>query len=589
MVLSNSPSDAEAQAQLNTLVGSLVVEVLARLGVSLIVSAPGSRSTSLTMAAANNKKVDAISILDERSAGFFALGSAKASGKPVALICTSGTAAANFYPAIIEAQISNVPLLVLSCDRPFELRNCSAGQVIDQIKLFGNNVNAFYEIGLPENTDTYFHYIRQTLVHSVTQANGLNKGPVHLNFSFREPFIISNLTDISTKIEELFNTFANVVAKVTDQLEPSISPDPLLVEKLLSHRKGLIVVGNAQELANNPEAIKSIAEISQALGWPIIADILSPLRNSQALLGASVLITHYDCFLRDPEISETLQPTVILQIGALPTSKTLRAYLKSVSPVQFLLGNGLKNIDPSNAHSIPLIATIDSLVSAVEPCQIDKNWLNAWLDLENDCSVRIDQSIQSADLSFEGKVSRLISEYLPEDTDVFLANSMTVRYAESFWQKNITNNSIFCNRGANGIDGTLSTAMGGAHNGNPSLLITGDLAFLHDSNGLLNAKSFDGDLLVVLINNNGGGIFEHLPIAESEHFENYFATPQTIDFKQLCESHGVNYRLIDDAEALLVEVRSIAGNGLKVIEIVTNRKNDVETFYQINHPNTDAN
>ena len=168
MVSTNSSIDPEAQAKLNTLVGALVVEILARLGVSLIVTAPGSRSTALTLAAANNEKLDSIAILDERSAGFFALGVSKASGKPVALICTSGTAAANCYPAVIEAQISNVPLIVLTCDRPFELRNCSASQVIDQIKLFGDNVNQFHEIGLPENSDAYYSYLRQTLVHSAS-------------------------------------------------------------------------------------------------------------------------------------------------------------------------------------------------------------------------------------------------------------------------------------------------------------------------------------------------------------------------------------------------------------------------------------
>ena len=170
MVLMNSPADPEAQAKLNTLVGAFTVEVLARLGVEFIVTAPGSRCTSLTVAAANNEKIHSVSILDERSAGFFALGKAKASSKPVALVCTSGTAAANFYPAVIEAQISNVPLIIITCDRPFELRNCSAGQVIDQIKLFGNNVNAFYEIGLPENTESYYNYLRQTLVHTVSST-----------------------------------------------------------------------------------------------------------------------------------------------------------------------------------------------------------------------------------------------------------------------------------------------------------------------------------------------------------------------------------------------------------------------------------
>lgn len=576
----NSSVDSEAQGKLNTLVGALVIEVLARLGVDLIVTAPGSRSTALTLAAANNQKIDSIAILDERSAGFFALGAAKASGKPVALICTSGTAAANFYPAIIEAQISNVPLIVLTCDRPFELRNCSAGQVIDQIKLYGDNVNAFYEIGLPENTDSYFNYLRQTLVHTVTEACGINKGPVHLNFSFREPF--QSAHDVGAEIEKLLKTHANVVAKISEHSNYSILPETLLVEKLTSHRKGLIIVGDAQELASNAEAIENIANISKLLGWPILADVLNPLRNGLDLLDSAPLITHYDVFLRNESIGEELAPTATLHIGTMPTSKVLRAYLKSVAPIQFLLGNGFKNIDPLNAHSISLIASIDGLARSIEPCEKDDSWITKWNTQEVDSSAHLDQSIKSTNLHFEGKVSRLISENLPKNTNVFLANSMTVRYAETFWKKNSTNNSMFCNRGANGIDGTLSSAMGMAYSGKPSLLITGDLAFLHDSNGLLNAKSFQGDLLVVVINNDGGGIFEHLPISDNQHFEHYFATPQTVDFKTLCHAHSVNYEYIENEDSLISAIQGIKGGGLKVVEIKTNRKNDVETYNQIN-------
>jgi 2-succinyl-5-enolpyruvyl-6-hydroxy-3-cyclohexene-1-carboxylate synthase len=582
MVIMNSSVDIEAQGKLNTLVGALAIEVLARLGVNLIVTAPGSRSTALTVAAANNKKVDSIAILDERSAGFFALGAAKASGKPVALICTSGTAAANFYPAIIEAQISNVPLIVLTCDRPFELRNCSAGQVIDQIKLYGDNVNAFYEIGLPENTDAYFNYLRQTLVHTVTEACGLNKGPMHLNFSFREPF--QSALDLDAEVEKLLMTYANVVAKVSEQSNYSISPDPLLVEKLTSHSKGLVIVGDAQDLAHDPEAIENIVKISKLLGWPILADVLNPLRNRLETLGSTSLITHYDLFLRDESVGEEVKPTATLQIGAMPTSKVLRSYLKSVSLIQFLLGNGFKNIDPLNAHSIPLIATIDALARSIEPCQKSDDWISKWHSHEADSSVQVDQSIQATKFHFEGKLARLISENLPANTNVFLANSMTVRYAESFWKKNSTNNSIFCNRGANGIDGTLSTAMGMAYSGKPSLLITGDLAFLHDSNGLLNAQSFLGDLLVIVVNNEGGGIFEHLPISKNQQFEKYFATPQTVDFKTLCKAHAVNYEFIADEEALIGVLQAIQGGGLKVVEIKTNRKNDVKVYKQINQP-----
>lgn len=579
----NSPMNSDAQAKLNTLVGALAVEVLARLGVDLIVTAPGSRSTSLTIAAANNKKIDSIAILDERSAGFYALGAAKASNKPVALICTSGTAAANFYPAVIEAKISNIPLIVITCDRPFELRNCSAGQVIDQIKLFGDNVNAFYEIGLPEDTDSYYDYLRQTLVYTVANACGLNKGPIHLNFSFREPFVCSENSDFESELEVLFKKHANVVAKISEQSNYSISPESLLVEKLSSHRKGLIIVGNAQELANDAEAIESIAITSKLLGWPILADVLNPLRNSLGVFESYGLVTHYDFFLRNQSSYQGLEPTAILQIGAMPTSKVLRTYLQSVSPVQFLLGNGFKNIDPLNAHSIPLIATIDALANSIEPCQKDDDWVRSWLEQETHASEYINTSIQATDFHFEGKITRLISENLPNNTNIFLANSMTVRYAESFWLKNSTNNSMYCNRGANGIDGTLSTAMGIAHTGKPSLMVTGDLAFLHDSNGLLNLKAFTGDLLIILINNQGGGIFEHLPISKNKHFENYFATPQIVDFETLCQAHSVNYELVEKADILIQAIQSIQGGGLKVIEIKTNRKNDVKTFYEINH------
>ena len=579
----NSSEDLKAQAKLNTIVGSFTVEVLARLGVDLIVTAPGLRSTSLAVAAADNEKIHSVTILDERSAGFFALGRAKASRKPVALVCTSGTAAANFYPAVIEAQISNVPLIVITCDRPFELRNCSAGQVIDQIKLFGNNVNAFYEIGLPENTESYYNYLRQTLVHTVSKSCGLNKGPIHLNFSFREPFNCEETTDIKSELDKLLADHANVLVKISEHSNHSISPESLLVEKLKSHRKGLIVVGNAQELSNDTETIESIAKVSEALGWPIIADVLNPLRNGLTSLVKTNLITHYDFFLRDKSISQTLAPKAVLQIGAMPTSKILRSFLQSVSPVQFLLSNGFKNIDPINAHSIPLIATIDALVASIKSCEKDGDWINSWLTRESNFSKLVDDSIKSTDFHFEGKIARLISENIPENRDIFLANSMTVRYAESFWKKGSTYNSIYCNRGANGIDGTLSTAMGMAHLGKPSILLTGDLAFLHDSNGLLNAKSFKGDLLVILINNNGGGIFEHLPISNNKHFEDYFATPQSVDFDKYCKAHNVNYELVENEASLVKAVKGIQGLGLKVIEIKTNRKEDARTFNQINH------
>lgn len=575
----NSPLEAKDQARLNCLVGELFIEVLVRLGLDLVVTAPGSRSTPITLAAANNEKVKSISILDERSAAFYALGAAKSTGKPVLLVCTSGTAAANFFPAVIEAKMSSVPLIVLSCDRPFELRDRSAEQTIDQIRLFGDYVLGFHELGLPEASSSYADYLRQSTVHAFTQSFGIVRGPVHINMPFRDPMYDPQSVITDSDRSELFNRFAGVIAKIADCSQTSLSVDPLLLEKLVSHRKGLILVGNAQELSHQDTSIESLSEISQNLGWPIVADVLNPLRNHQNKF--QNLITNYDLFLRSDAVSKHLQPSAVLQVGALPTSKHLRQWLKDAQAVHFILGNGMDNKDPLNASSVPFTGTLNSLSAQLSPCQADGDWLEAWSKTEDNAQTWLSANIEQMDISFEGYIAYALSNSLAEGSQVCLANSMSVRYAELFWQKNNSTTHLFCNRGANGIDGTLSTALGLAETGKPTVLLTGDLAFLHDSNALLNASSHNVDLSIFLVNNQGGGIFEHLAIASDSHFETYFATPQAVDYASLCTALSVPYQQLNTVQSLDKALKSISGHGIRVFEIKTNRKKDAETLRAI--------
>jgi len=549
------------------------VEVLARLGLESFVISPGSRSTPLTLAAARNPKVEAIPVLDERSAGFFALGLAKRSRKPVALICTSGSALANYFPAVVEASMSGTPLLILTADRPPELRDCSSGQTIDQLKFFGSYTRAFYELALPQVSPTMLAYLRQTLVHAVGQSLDLHAGPVHLNFPFRDPLEPSFDAPGVIAAETLIAA-ATVLTRSCESVACGGFLDAVAVERLASHRYGLIVVGDYQLLRGDSDFASAVAQLSRQLGWPILSDVLNPLRShADACPG---LVTHYDTMLRsglDPSLESKV--SAVLQLGALPTSKVLRAWLADLDAVSFLLSAGPQNVDPLHRVATVLRGTVNTLLDCLPLATVDANWIEQWLAAECVVAARVDQRLAELDSLFEGKVAWLLSRHLPPRSAVFLASSMSVRYAEFFWSAGNRLISIFSNRGANGIDGTLGTALGIAHGGRPAFLLTGDLAFLHDSNALLLREELKGSLTVVLINNNGGGIFEHLPVAkEANNFERFFATPQSVDLCQLCAAHGVSHIRISDWAELLAAIEAKARPGIRVLELLTDRKSD---------------
>jgi 2-succinyl-5-enolpyruvyl-6-hydroxy-3-cyclohexene-1-carboxylate synthase len=548
------------------------MEVLARLGVETVVTSPGSRSTPLTVAAARNPKIEALSILDERSAGFYALGLAKRTHRPVALVCTSGSAAVNYHPAILEASMSGTPLLVLTADRPPELRDCSSGQTIDQVKLYGDSVRMFHEMALPEATPAMLAYLRQTLVHAVVRSLNCNPGPVHLNFPFRDPLQPDAGSAPVIEASEM-EAAATVSTRPCESVSTGTSIDAVAVERLASHQRGLIIVGCVNPRDGDESFTDAVAMLSSKLGWPVLSDVLNPLRGHAGENQA--LVCHYDAFLRNPESMAELQPTAILQIGPLPTSKVLRAWLADLDAVSFLLSERPVNTDPMHRIATPLIGEAHILAEVLPHQQSDLNWVQGWIDLETNAACVIDSEMEAIDELFEGKVAWALSHHLPVGTSIYFASSMSVRYAEYFWSAGSRAYSVYCNRGANGIDGTLGTALGVAHGGKPAVLLTGDLAFLHDTNALLAASELKGSLTVVLVNNHGGGIFEHLPVTAMESFEQYFATPQHVQLDVLCQAYGVSHQLVPDWEAFLVAISSLPESGIRVLELPTDRKADV--------------
>jgi len=563
--------DELSRSNVNSAWGALTMEVLARLGVQTVVTSPGSRSTPLTVAAVRNPKLEALTILDERSAGFFALGLSKRTHKPVALVCTSGSALANYMPAVVEASMSGTPLLLLTADRPPELQDCNSGQTIDQVKLFGGYVRRFHQLALPEADR--FDYLRQTLVHAVAQSLQPVPGPVHLNFPFRDPLAPETRGEPVCSDADL-TAAATVVTRATEAVTSVNGFDTVAVERLMSHPKGIIVVGTENPPCGDDVFADAVVMLSHKLGWPVLADVLNPLRNHAGENEA--LVSTYDVFLRDASTAQTLEPTAILQIGNLPTSKSLRQWLGSLDASSFLLTRLSDNTDPLHRVGTPLYGDAHALAEFLPQQKAESGWIGQWQSVESKTRKQLDEKLETMDALFEGKAAWLLSQYAPIEASVFLANSMSVRYGEYFWKPGNRAMSIYCNRGANGIDGTLSTAMGIAHGGRAAILLTGDLAFLHDSNGLLAKEQMRGSLTVVLVNNRGSGIFEYLPVSEQKDiFESHFATPQLVDIEKLCAAHAIGYTEIKDWETLKAKLLGSPEAGAEVLELKADRKADV--------------
>ena len=549
---------------LNLLWCYVLTETLKRLGLKCAVICPGSRSTPLTVAFVQQiPDIQAIPILDERSAAFFALGQAKATGKPVVLVCTSGTAGANFYPAVIEARESRVPLLILTTDRPAELRDCHSGQTIDQVKLYGNYPNWQTELATPSVDMGMLGYLRQTVIHAWERCQFPNSGAVHLNIPFRDPLApIPDGTDFTLDTEDFFSSLISTPLPITNYQLP-----------ITNYQKGIIIAGVAQPQAPE-EYCRAIANLSQSLQWPVLAEGLSPVRNYTDL--NPYLISTYDLILRNQQLAKELSPEIVIQIGEMPTSKELRNWLITTNPQRFIIDNCDQNLDPLHGKTTHLRISVTE-IGKLEIEELAKSeYLQKWCISEKQVRKNIDDYFENVDELIESKTAWLISQNLPPETPLFIANSMPVRDVEFFWKPNNLSIKPYFNRGANGIDGTLSTALGIAHHQQSSVMLTGDLSLLHDTNGFLIRNKFIGHLTIILINNNGGGIFEMLPIAKfNPPFEEFFATPQNIDFAQLCATYNVQHQLINSWEELKDSLKQLPKIGIRVLEVKTNRKRDV--------------
>jgi 2-succinyl-5-enolpyruvyl-6-hydroxy-3-cyclohexene-1-carboxylate synthase len=560
----------------NTLWASVLVETLCCLGLRYAVICPGSRSAPLAVAFARHPQLTVIPVLDERSAAFFALGLARQTQLATALVCTSGTAAANFYPAVIEARSSQVPLLLLTADRPPELRDCHAGQAIDQLKLYGHYPNWQAELAVPAAELPLLGYLRQTLCHAWERTLMPLPGPVHLNLPFRDP--LAPVTDpaLATTLEQWPTDFWHTFFTSIQPIGPAFTGVALPTIPWALWQgcpQGVIICGPTQP-ADPKSYCQAIAQLSQTLQWPVLAEALSPLRNYLDL--NPHLICNYDPLLRQPDLRATLAAKMVLQLGELPTSKELRQWLYHHQPQTWVIDSRPDNFDSLHGHTTSLRLDITSLVTNMPSrAAVSHSYLQQWQAAEKKVKQRLQQTMSSLEWLFEGKVSWLLSQCLPAETPFFVSNSTPIRDLEFFWQPGNLAITPMVNRGANGIDGILSTALGFTYGQPPGVLLTGDLALLYDTNAWLLRPYWRGHLTIVLLNNNGGGIFANLPIANHDPpFTDFFATPQNINFRQLCLTYGVEYEKITSWHQLEARLSQLPSTGLRVLEVLCDSQRD---------------
>ncbi|QKG94060.1 2-succinyl-5-enolpyruvyl-6-hydroxy-3-cyclohexene-1-carboxylic-acid synthase [Halorubrum salinarum] len=548
----------------NVLWATALVDELVAAGVDAVVASPGSRSTPLTVAAAGHEELRVFSQLDERSAAYFALGRARRTGRVTPLICTSGTAAANYHPAVMEASEARVPLLALTADRPPELRDSGANQTADQEKLYGDAVRFYKDLPEPAANDRALRSLRTTVARAVGAAEGAEPGPVHLNVPFKKPLEPTPVPDdVPDDLPEAAERGRDgpYVDVTPGAPEPGDDELRALAAELGDADRGLIVAGPADPPGIDPEAVTALAH---ATGFPVLADPLSGLRYGGHTRVAPV-IGNYDAYLSadlagDGPASWS-DPDLVLRLGASPTSKRLRKYLAGTGAAQY-------QVDPAGGWREAEFAATDLVVA--EPNRLcarlsrlvaggggDGDWRAQWEEADRVAQAvhaREEEAIgdsaatdANAAAFHEGDAVRAVADALPDPATLFVSNSMPVRDLDRFVGATTANVTALGNRGVSGIDGIVSSALGAGSGTTDDLtLVVGDLALYHDSNGLLAVDRCDVDVTVVAVNNDGGGIFHKLPIESFEPpFTESFKTPHGLDFEPLAALHGLGYERID--------------------------------------------
>jgi 2-succinyl-5-enolpyruvyl-6-hydroxy-3-cyclohexene-1-carboxylate synthase len=533
-----------------------LVDEWVRAGVTDAVVAPGSRSAPLALALARDGRVRVHVVVDERSAAFRALGLGLGSGRPAVVLCTSGTAAANFHPAVLEASHARVPLLVCTADRPAELRATGAGQTIDQNRLYGDAVRWFCDPGPPSDEPGCGVTWRAFASRAIAETWGPPPGPVHLNLPFREPLVSTGAPPVDAPGRPQGRPWTR---SSPASRPPSVVDVEGLAELVRTHPRGLLVAGWGAAVAPN-----TAARFAGAAGWPVLADPLSQLRTGE------LVISTYEALLRAPGFASAHLPDLVVRVGAALTSKVATAWLDPTIP-QILVDPDGAWLDPTHAAYMRVAADADVLLDRVgetlgAPRHPKSGWLTDWLDSERSARTAIDAVFDSPPATrnarrgmCEGQIARDVASALGDGSTLVVASSLPVRALE-WCMAPRAGLRVLANRGANGIDGFVSTVLGVAYANpaSPTVGLCGDLSFLHDTNGLLAADPIGEQCpaTLVVLDNNGGGIFSYLPPSELAEFEQLFATPHNLDVVEIASAHGAIAERIDDTHNLGVALAS---------------------------------
>ena len=568
---------------MNEYIASLVDE-LYQLGVRHAVFSPGSRSTTLAMLFQSHGGFHTYMNIDERSAGFMALGIAKAQGEPAVLVCTSGSALTHYGPAVVEAKHSGVPMIILSADRPYTLQQVGAPQTIDQQKYFGTAVNYYEELSVPSESH-YYTYPRQVARRAYLKAHDHKLGPVHINVPLFEPLV-------PNREEEYFKQgrSAKSFRLVKHQEIASLA-------SLLDGKRVLILGGPT---VTNPKAVVDFAD---RIGAVVIGDPLSNLRQYEGVSST------YDAFLAHHERWEELRPDVVIQLGQIPVSKRIQQWMETLTDIDYItVSPNADVVNPSLTTTIHVMASVDVFVTEVyrglslqrgldtiiyeiseqkDNCihrdldtnsvcsgqlAADSSYVQMWQQIESNSREQLDKVQEEPNL-FEGRTIHMLQQMMPDEGQLLVANSMSIRDMGYFWATGRSQAMVYGNRGTNGIDGTVSTALGLSTNGKATVMLTGDLSFFHDMNGLAIGKTHGMNLTIVLHNNDGGGIFQYLPQKGTDDFDYLFNTPQGIDYSGLATMYGLDYvKVTTNAELEQAMQHYIGTEGIHLIEVPTSKE-----------------
>jgi 2-succinyl-5-enolpyruvyl-6-hydroxy-3-cyclohexene-1-carboxylate synthase len=549
----------------NSAFAHCLVDEWSRGGLTDVVLSPGSRSTPLAVAFADHPGFRMHVHLDERSAGFFGLGLGKASGRPAVVMCTSGTAAANFHPAVLEAFHARVPMIVCTADRPPELREVGSGQSVDQGRLYGTAVRWFFEPDAPNDHLQIPSAWRWMAARALAEAQGPPGGPVHLNLPFREPLVPAKRSrfDLGSRAEAAPWLRAPRSRRIADAAVVDA-----LVSRVTSTAKGVVVAGWGADVGYD-----AVSRLARAARWPVLADPISGLR------AGPMAVSTYDALSRIEQVRKKLAPDLVLRLGGPLTSKYATSWL-GASPA-IMVDPDRSWSDPQRAAELVLEAEPEPLLEAVaerlERAR-DDSWLSSWMETERRARRTMDALLDSWPKPFEGRIARDVMSTIPDDSALVVASSMPVRDLETFAPPR-TGVKVMANRGVNGIDGFVSTVLGVAASEvwPTTVALVGDLCLLHDANGFLGSRRRDIDAVFVVLDNNGGGIFSFLPQAALDaHFEDLFGTPQNIDLHQLGALYGIDVVDVRHAEELAPAIAdAVSAGGLHIVRASSERHENV--------------